>query len=77
MKNFSKGVAWYTHSTVDISFPEDDVCCWRCPLMGLESHSGREYCRRTGELLAAPKDIVGPSCPLVFEEKEQEVCSEI
>lgn len=72
MKNFSKGVSYYTHSTVDISFPEDDVCCMRCPLMGMESQSGREYCRRTGEYLPAPRDIIGFNCPLVFEVKENE-----
>lgn len=68
MKNFSKGVAWYTRSTVEISFPEDDVCCYRCPLMGVEIKSDREYCRRTGEYLPAPMDIVGLNCPLRLEE---------
>ncbi len=68
MKNFSKGVRWYTKSTVEIFFPEDDVCCARCPLMGMESRSGREYCRKTGELLPAPRDVVGFSCPLEFQE---------
>ena len=77
MKKFDKGVAYYTRSTVDISFPEDDVCCYRCPLMGLESQSSREYCRRTGEYLPAPRDIIGFNCPLIFEIKENDVCSEI
>lgn len=70
MRSFSNGVSYYTHSTVDISFPEDDVCCFRCPLMGVESKSHREYCRRTGEYLPAPRDIVGFNCPLKFEDKE-------
>lgn len=67
MKSFSKGVSYYTHSTVEISFPEDDVCCSRCPLMGIEMASSREYCRRTGEYLPAPRDIIGFHCPLKFE----------
>lgn len=71
MRSFSKGVAYYTHSTVDISFPEDDVCCYRCPLMGIEMASSREYCRRTGEYLPAPRDIIGFNCPLKFEIKTE------
>ena len=72
MRSFSKGVSYYTHSTVDISFPEDDICCYRCPLMGTETHTGREYCRRTGEYLPAPRDIVGFNCPLIFENEVNE-----
>ena len=71
MKNFSKGVGWYTRATVEISFPEDDVCCARCPLMGVEMASSREYCRRTGEYLPAPRDIVGLDCPLEFDEENK------
>ena len=72
MKDFSKGVAYYTRSTVDISFPEDDICCYRCPLMGVEIKSDREYCRRTGEYLVAPRHIVGLNCPLNFENEVRE-----
>jgi hypothetical protein len=71
MRSFSKGVSYYTQATVNISFPEDDICCARCPLMGIEMASSREYCRRTGEYLPAPRDIVGFQCPLRFEEKEE------
>ena len=67
MKSFSKGVKFYTKTKVSISFPEDDICCFRCPLMGIESQSGREYCRRTGEILPAPRDLIGFQCPLEFE----------
>lgn len=72
MKDFSKGVSYYTTAAVTISFPEDDICCYRCPLMGIEIKSDREYCRRTGEYLAAARHIVGMSCPLHFEERETE-----
>ena len=67
MKNFSKGVSYYTIGTVEIGFPEDDLCCYRCPIMGMES--GREYCRRTGEYLPAPRDLRGRDCPIVFNEE--------
>lgn len=73
MKNFSKGVFYYTKSTVEIIFPEDDVCCYRCPLMGMETKSGREYCRGTGEYLPAPRDVVGFKCPLRFEKEDEDV----
>ena len=72
MKEFKSGVGWYTKAMVEISFPEDDVCCSRCPLMGIEMASSREYCRRTGEYLPAPRHIVGFNCPLIFENKEEE-----
>jgi len=70
MKEFKGGVKWYTKSTVTIGFPEDDVCCYRCPLMGVEFTQGhrREHCRRTGEYLPAPLDTIGVYCPLEFEE---------
>lgn len=73
MKDFSKGVSYYTKATLEIGFPEDDVCCMRCPLMGNESQSGREYCRRTGEYLPAPRHIVGFECPLIFEKEQDNV----
>lgn len=71
MKTFSRGVAYYTRATVDISFPEDDLCCYRCPLMGTEYKPDREYCKRTGEYLPAPRDTVGFYCPLKFETEDE------
>lgn len=72
MKEFRNGVRYYTSSTVDISFPEDDVCCYRCPLMGTEYKPNREYCRRTGEYLPSPMHTIGFDCPLKFENKEND-----
>lgn len=70
MKEFRNGVSYYTKSTVSISFPEDDVCCYRCPLMYVEYGSKRERCGRTGEILPAPRDVIGFDCPLKFECEE-------
>lgn len=70
MKNFENGVRYYSIATCTVGFPEDDICCFRCPLMGIESQSGREYCRKTGEYLPAPRHIVGLKCPLDFETGE-------
>ena len=71
MKDFARGVSYYTVSTVEITFPEDDVCCYRCPLMGIEMASSREYCRKTGEYLPSPKHIIGFNCPLNFNKEEE------
>ena len=73
MKDFPRGVKYYTYGTVEISFPEDDVCCYRCPLMGVEIKSDREYCRKTGEYLPSPRHITGFYCPIIFDDiKENE-----
>lgn len=72
MKSFSKGVAYYTKGFAEINFPEDDVCCHRCPLMGIEMASSREYCRMSGELLSTPKGFVGHKCPLKFVDEEND-----
>lgn len=72
MKDFSKGVSYYTRGTVDISFPEDDVCCQHCPLLGVEMASSRTYCRRTGEYIPVPKGMIGYNCPLNFEDEVDE-----
>lgn len=55
----------YTKATVDLFFPEGDVCCALCPL--LETYS-RFQCRRTGEYLL-DKNGVGFYCPLKLEEE--------
>lgn len=72
MKEFRNGVSYYTKSTVEICFPEDDICCYRCPLMGTEYKPDREYCKRTGEYLPAPRHTVGYECPLIFDEENHE-----
>lgn len=72
MKEFRNGVSYYTSATVGISFPEDDICCYRCPLMGTEYKPDREYCKRTGEYLPAPRHTIGFECPLKFENKEND-----
>ena len=70
MKDFSHGVSYYTMTTCEIGFPMDDVCCWWCPMMGVELKSDRHYCRKTGEFLPAPKVNVGLHCPLEYKKEE-------
>lgn len=72
MARTDNAVTSYTHATVDIFFPNNEVCCKYCPL--LETYS-REQCRRTGELLV---NIYarGIWCPLQIDEQMTEVIKE-
>ena len=72
MKEFRSGVSYYTKAVAEISFPEDDCCCYRCPLMSVDYGSKRERCGRTGEILVNPRYDIGYDCPLKFESKEND-----
>lgn len=69
MKEFRNGVSYYTKATVEIGFPEDDVCCHWCPLMTRDPNL-RDVCGKTGEILLASKHTVGFNCPLKFSKEE-------
>lgn len=71
MKDFANGVGYFTRGTVEINFPEDDICCHWCPLMGIESKTDRPYCKRTGEYLIVPKLGIGDRCPITFDNKKE------
>lgn len=73
MKDFRNGVRYYTKAKVEIGFPEDDVNCYRCPLMTTDYGSKRERCSKTGELLVSPMHTIGYDCPLVFEKENNDV----
>lgn len=65
-------VTSYTHTTVDIFFPNGEVCCEYCPL--LETYA-RKQCRRTGEYLL-DTHARGLWCPLQIDEQTTEVIKE-
>lgn len=69
MKEFRNGVSYYTRASVQVGFPEDDVCCHWCPLMTRDPNL-RDVCGKTGEILLAPKHTIGMNCPLKFETEE-------
>jgi hypothetical protein len=69
MKDFHNGVSYYTKATVEVGFPENDVCCHWCPLMTRDPNL-RDVCGKTGEILLAPKHCIGFNCPLIFKDKE-------
>ena len=73
MRHFDSGVRYYTKATVLIGFPEDDICCYRCPLMGKTLGVDREICNKTGEILPAPRQTIGYECPLNFKENNDDV----
>lgn len=69
-KQFENGVRYYTVATVTIYFPEDAVCCRLCPLFGTEYGTRRDYCKRTGEPIPEPDNMIGGMCQLRFENNE-------
>lgn len=71
MKDFSRGVSYYTKGHIEIDFPEDDARCWWCPLMRVELKTERCYCGKTGEYLVAPRFIIGSLCPVQFDEEKE------
>lgn len=72
MKNFDRGVAYFTKATVEIGFPENDVVCHWCPFLASDYKLDREMCKKTGEILLAPKHQIGYYCPLKFETEEND-----
>ena len=70
MKEFARGVSFYTMATAEIGFPEDDICCHWCPLLMRDYGIERTRCGKTGEILLAPKHTIGECCPLNFQNKE-------
>lgn len=72
MKQFLNGVSYYTKASVVIGFPEDDVCCHWCPFLASDYKLDREVCKKTGEILLAPKHTIGYNCPLNFNMKEND-----
>lgn len=71
MKKFENGVRYFTRGMVSVHFPEDDVACVYCPMMGAEMKNERRYCRRTGEYLPAYEHSIGLDCPIKFEEETE------
>lgn len=71
MKNFDRGVSYYTKATVEIGFPENDCVCYWCPLMTRDPNL-RDVCSKTGEILLAPKHSIGFECPLKFNTEEND-----
>lgn len=69
-QKYEGGVRYYTSAKVTIKFPESDINCRSCPLLGVEYGLKREYCKRTGEYIPDPDYMIGGDCPLEFGKEE-------
>lgn len=70
MKDFPNGISYYTKATLEVSFPENKVVCWWCPLLDTERGTSRPICRKTHEYLYDTERTIGDECPLKFNKKE-------
>lgn len=63
MGRFDGGISYFSHRMLDISFPEDVVCCYYCPLL-YKDKLDRPICNRTGEIIINTMSGTGYLCPL-------------
>lgn len=70
-RKFEEGVTYYTTATVEINFPEDEVVCEYCLLLGTDYGTRRTYCMKTGEIVPEPEHMRGGMCPLQNIQKKE------
>ena len=70
MPQAKNSVLFYTHASLPVSFPESETNCINCPVLGIEYHLNRCYCKSTGEFLLDTKHMRGGLCPLQFAKEE-------
>ena len=70
MKEFENGVRFYGKykAEIEISFPEDEICCRYCRYCFSEKELGRYRCRLTNEIIYNPYviGVAGGECPIKF-----------
>lgn len=66
--NERQSVLHYTTGKLEVMvhFPNDELCCWYCPM--LVKHT--DECRVTGETVYQPKKRIGVKCPVIFHTDE-------
>lgn len=66
-KKFDKGVSFYTYAdlSIQIGFPEDEVCCHWCPFLRHYDSLNRDKCAITEDILYST-ELRGIHCPLVI-----------
>lgn len=69
----SKQVTHYIKGigTVEVSFPNGEICCRWCPFCNYEPGLRRAVCEITNEFLPYFMGCVGNSCPLMIEEGKE------
>ena len=73
MGRFDKGISYYTKgkAVVEVSFPEDAVCCQYCRFCRTEPELKRFWCRLTNDMIYDPfSPYRSENCPIKFEEDE-------
>lgn len=70
-QKFEGGIRYYTYANVRVHFPEQEITCRACPLLGSEYGMKREYCRLTGEYIPDADYLTGHGCPLEFEDRKE------
>lgn len=71
---FRNGVSYYTHGTlfIDVSFPEDKVCCAQCDFCKQKYGMQVFQCFLTQEPILQPEKGIGNQCPITFPEVNDE-----
>lgn len=59
-----KQIDYYTIGTVEIAFPENDICCQNCELLTSDGLK-RPKCRKTASLIYELYDVPD-NCPVLF-----------
>ena len=74
MERLNGAVSHYTcgTATIKVNFPNDDVCCAWCKFCKGADSLGRYWCSITEQMLYLPFLTVGVTCPLDFEEREEQ-----
>ena len=71
--SYVHGVSYYTSGTIElrVHFPEDDVCCFHCPMRYKDS-GDRQMCRVLNREVYYIKEGVHEDCPIEFDEVQDE-----
>jgi hypothetical protein len=66
-RKYENGVTQFTfaEATIQVHFPETDVCCRWCPFLKHYDSMDRDKCALTEEILYS-KETRGYNCPLVI-----------
>jgi len=66
-KKFDRGVSYYTIAdlSMEIGFPEDEVCCKWCRFIRHYDNLDRDKCALTEDILYS-RETRGHNCPLVI-----------
>lgn len=72
MKTLRKGAEFYTvgRCTVEVNFPNGDICCWWCDFRDKITRLDKDYCIITKRTLYN-LDVCPSECPLIIDKKNE------